>query len=117
MAPGLNVPLNNASTILSTIEVQNSSPKPEAESDIPDLDFQKVKDFLTANIQKAQQTILATEKKDKELRLAIIAHKEKADVELKAAMAKEQELTVQEDIRKKAKKFLEKIDLMGELDD
>lgn len=65
---------------------------------------------MRANRELEQQKVHAAEEEYKQLELAIVAHKERADLELKAANAKERELKVQREIREKATKRIAMIE-------
>ncbi|TGO25925.1 hypothetical protein BPAE_0070g00450 [Botrytis paeoniae] len=94
---------------ISTIEVRQPSLKSASQKNIPD-DTSDVTVVMKANRELEQQKLHAAEEEYTQLKLAIIAHKERADLELKAANAKERELTVQQEIREKAMKRIAKIE-------
>ncbi|TGO58951.1 hypothetical protein BCON_0049g00040 [Botryotinia convoluta] len=94
---------------MSTIEVQQPFLKPATQRNIPE-STSDVTTVMKANRELEQQKVHAAEEEYKQLELAIIAHKERADLELKAANAKERELTVQREIREKATKRIAMIE-------
>ncbi|KAF7900249.1 uncharacterized protein EAF01_007551 [Botrytis porri] len=94
---------------ISTIEVQQPSFKSALQRNIPD-STSDVTVVMKANRELEQQKLQAAEEEYTLLKLAMIAHKERADLELKAADAKERELTVQQEIREKAMKRIAKIE-------
>ncbi|KAF7918389.1 hypothetical protein EAE99_008985 [Botrytis elliptica] len=94
---------------ISTIEVQQPSLKSAPQRNIPD-STSDVTTVMKANREMEQQKVHAAEEEYKQLELAIAAHKERADLELKAAHAKERELTVQREIREKATKRIAMIE-------
>ncbi|KAF7944875.1 uncharacterized protein EAE97_005508 [Botrytis byssoidea] len=100
--PEPNEPSANDVTI-STIEVQQPFLKPITQRNIPE-STSDVTTVMKANRELEQQKVHAAEEEYKQLELAIVAHKERAGLELKAADVKERELTVQREIREKAKK-------------
>lgn len=101
--------LSTNDVAISTIEVQQPSLESAKERQIPD-SASNVTSVMRENWELEQQKVHAAEEKYRELELAIIAHKKRADLELKAAIAKEQELTVQQEIREKAKKRIAMIE-------
>ncbi|TEY79720.1 hypothetical protein BOTCAL_0042g00200 [Botryotinia calthae] len=101
--------LSTNDVAMSTIEVQQPSLESATQRKIPD-STSDVKSVMRENRELEQQKVHAAEEKYKELELAIIAHKKRADLELKAAIAKEQELTVQRGIREKAMKRIAMIE-------
>ncbi|TGO58200.1 hypothetical protein BOTNAR_0185g00060 [Botryotinia narcissicola] len=106
--PEPNEPSANDVTI-STIEVQQPFLKPITQRNIPE-STSDVATVMKANRELEQQKVNAAEEEYKQLELAIVAHKERADLELKAANAKERELKVQREIREKATKRIAMIE-------
>ncbi|ESZ98683.1 hypothetical protein SBOR_0921 [Sclerotinia borealis F-4128] len=106
----MGAPSNNGRAA-STIEVQQPSFKPATQSDIPDPASQ-MNVVLTAERQRVRQKMLAAEAEHRKLKLAIVAHKERAEAELEAARAKVQELTVQEEILEKASERIVHIEVL-----
>ncbi|KAK6609834.1 hypothetical protein H4I95_02893 [Botrytis cinerea] len=101
--------LSTNDVAISTIEVQQPSLESATQRNIPD-STSNVTSVMRENRELEQQKVHAAEEKYRELELAIIAHKNRADLELKAAIAKEQELTVQQEIREKATKRIAMIE-------
>ncbi|KAF5874647.1 uncharacterized protein Bfra_004660 [Botrytis fragariae] len=94
---------------ISSIGVQQSFLKPATQRNIPE-STSDVITVMKANRELEQQKVHAAEEEYKQLELAIIAHNKRADLELKAANAKERELTVQREIREKATKRIAMIE-------
>ncbi|TGO38995.1 hypothetical protein BHYA_0063g00440 [Botrytis hyacinthi] len=98
---------------MSTIEVQQpvQQPflKPVTQRNIPE-STSDVATVMKANRELERQKVHAAEEEYKQLELAIVAHKERADLELKAANTKEQELKIQRGICEKATKRIAMIE-------
>ncbi|KAF7956524.1 hypothetical protein EAE96_003860 [Botrytis aclada] len=94
---------------ISTIEVQPPFLKSTTQRNIPE-STSDVATVMKANRELELQKLHAAEEAYKQLELAVINHKERADLELKAANAKERELTVQREIREKATKRIAMIE-------